>query len=279
MDQRVIDIGPVKMAIAEAGVGGRPILLLHGFTGAKEDLSEWLDLLAEAGWHAVAPDHRGHGESDKPDSDDAYSLEILAADSWKLADALGWDRCALLGHSMGGYIVQRMALSAPLRVTALVLMDTGHGDVGIPPDMVAAAVHVVRTGGIDALADAMTDRDSPLATPAHKRLVAEKPGYEEYGVRNFRATSPHLYATIALQLNSEADTLEGLQALDPAPPTLVIVGEQDKPFLGQSRAMSDALSATMVVIVDAGHSPQFENPDAWWAALSEFLAAVPATAP
>jgi pimeloyl-ACP methyl ester carboxylesterase len=276
MDQRVIDIGPVKLAIAESGAGGRPLLLLHGFTGAKEDFTDWLDRLAGAGWHAVAPDHRGHGESDKPDADDAYSLDILASDGWALADALGWDRCALLGHSMGGYVVQRMAIAAPRRVDALVLMDTGHRAVGIPPEMVEAAVGIVRTGGVDALADIMLGRDSPLDTPAHKEWLAADPGRQAFEQRKFRATSPHLYAALSQQLTSATDTLEGLRTLDPAPPTLVIVGEQDKPFLDGSRAMADAIDgATLSVIADAGHSPQFENPDSWWAAVSGFLASLP----
>ena len=106
MQKRTVDLGTVQLAIAESGAGGRPFLLLHGFTGAKEDLTEWLDPLAEAGWHAVAPDHRGHGASSKPDDESAYSFEILAADSLALLDALGWDRFALLGHSMGGMVAQ-----------------------------------------------------------------------------------------------------------------------------------------------------------------------------
>ena len=61
MQIRTLSVGPVDLAIAEAGDGGRPLLLLHGFTGAKEDFTEWLDPLAALGWHGVAPDHRGHG--------------------------------------------------------------------------------------------------------------------------------------------------------------------------------------------------------------------------
>ena len=58
-----------------------------------------------------------------------------------------------------------------------------------------------------------------------------------------------------------------------------MTGAQDQPIVGPSRAMADAIpNASLVVIDDAGHSPQFENPDAWWQAISTFLArvAVPA---
>ena len=71
------DAGTEVLAVAEAGVGGRPLVLVHGFTGAKEDFTEWLDPLAELGWHAVALDQRGHGESHKPHDEAAYSLRHL----------------------------------------------------------------------------------------------------------------------------------------------------------------------------------------------------------
>lgn len=106
MDLRTVDLGDVELSIAEAGVGQRPLLLLHGFTGAKEDFTDWLDRLAASGWHAVAPDHRGHGASSKPTSEDAYSFEIFANDAERLIDALEWRRLVLVGHSMGGMVAQ-----------------------------------------------------------------------------------------------------------------------------------------------------------------------------
>ena len=58
-------------------------------------------------------------------------------------------------------------------------------------------------------------------------------------------------------------------------PTLVIVGDQDTPFLKPSRRMAEAIpGAELAVIPDAGHSPQFENTDLWWKALTAFLARV-----
>ena len=57
MKLRKLPIGEMDLEIAEAGAGGQPLLLLHGFTGAKEDFTDWLDPLADRGWHAVAPDH------------------------------------------------------------------------------------------------------------------------------------------------------------------------------------------------------------------------------
>jgi pimeloyl-ACP methyl ester carboxylesterase len=273
---RKVQMGDVELAIAEAGTGGRPLLLLHGFTGAKEDFTDWIDALAALGWHAVAPDHRGHGDSSKPASGEAYSMSILATDSTALVDALGWDRYTLLGHSMGGFVAQRMACAKPARILGLILMDTGHGPVeGLDPDQVGLATTIAVESGMDALADLAAEVDSPLDTPAHRRLVEDRPGYAQFEDRKLRSTSPYLYASIGRELISCPDSLAGLAGMDPQPPTLVLVGEQDTPFLGSAHRMVGVLrNSTLVVIPDAGHSPQFESPDAWWQAVSSFLGSI-----
>ncbi len=276
MTERDVELGEVRLRVAEAGPGQRPLMLVHGFTGAKEDFTPWLDQLADAGWHAVAPDLRGHGASSAPDEEAAYSFEIMAGDCLRLADALGWDSFALLGHSMGGMIAQFMALAAPQRLTGLILMDTAHGPLGaLDPDLVQAAVSVVRDQGMGALADILATNDGPLMTPANRRLLEEKPGYREFEDGKFRATSPALYAAMAPEFGTTADRLDRLRELPGSLPVLVIVGEQDKPFIEQSQAMAASVGrATLAVISDAGHCPQFENTSEWWQALSDFLAAL-----
>ncbi len=263
--------------MAEAGHAGRPLLLLHGFTGAKEDFADWLDRLAAAGWHAVAPDHRGHGASSKPAAEDAYSLAVLAGDALGLADALGWDRFVLLGHSMGGFVAELVAIDAPDRLAGLVLMDTGHGPIeGVGRAEVDAAVAVVRERGIDGLADLLAGRESPLDTPAHARVLAERPGYAQFMDRKLRATSPQLYAAILPELASLPDRLADLARLPARLPALVVVGEQDTPFIAASGRMAAAIpGARLATVPDAGHSPQFENPEAWWRVLSGFLSELP----
>ena len=139
---------PLRLRIAEAGLGGRPLLLLHGFTGGRVDFTDWLGPLADRGWHAVAPDLRGHGDSDGPADERAYGLDIFAADVLGLLDALDWPRTTLLGHSMGGMIAQVVALDRPERLEALVLMGTGHGRVrGVDPALAELAAAVARGAG------------------------------------------------------------------------------------------------------------------------------------
>ena len=274
METRRIDIGDLGLEVLEAGAGGRPLLLVHGFTGAKEDFADHVDELAGLGWHVVAPDQRGHGASDDPPGESSYSLELYADDLVRLLDTLGWSSCVVLGHSMGGMIVQELVLSAPERVRGLVLMDTSHGPVeGIDPAMIELGCTVVRDGGLELLVELQRDRESVLDTPANQRLLAERPGWAEYGERNTLACCADMWLTMSRQLLSQADRLERLRSV--SAPTLVIVGEQDTPFLADSERMAKAIpGARLEVIADAGHSPQFENPPAWWDVMTSFLSEV-----
>ncbi|HJR24660.1 MAG TPA: alpha/beta fold hydrolase, partial [Acidimicrobiales bacterium] len=159
MAERTIEIaaadGPLELCIAEEGEGGRPLVLVHGFTGAKEDFTDWLEPLADLGWHAVAPDQRGHGASPKPEHDGAYSFDVFADDLLGLLDALGWDTAVALGHSMGGMVVQTAILRAPERFAGLVLMDTSHRALkGVDAGIVEAAAALARAEGMAAVLEA-----------------------------------------------------------------------------------------------------------------------------
>jgi pimeloyl-ACP methyl ester carboxylesterase len=276
LTERCVNLGDVELSIAEAGDGQRPLLLVHGFTGAKEDFTPWLDEVAGLGWHAVAPDLRGHGQSSKPSAESAYSFEVMADDVLRLADALGWNRFVLLGHSMGGMVAQFVARSAGERLAGLILMDTTHGALdNLDSDLIEAAVSIVRGQGIDALADVMATYEAPLTTAAHRRLLAERAGYAEFTDRKLRTASPAMYAAMAPVFPTAVDRLDGLRQLPANMPVLVMVGEQDQPFLAPSQRMAAAVPrGSLAVIPDAGHCPQFENTDAWWLALTEFLASL-----
>ena len=173
--------GPIELEVAEAapaGGSGRPLLLTHGYCGAKEDFTGFLELLAALGWHVVVPDLRGHGGSARPEGQTSYSLELFGADLRALADALGWTSFVLLGHSMGGMVAQVLALTAPQRLAGLVLMDTGHGSPeGFDPALVEAARELVAAAGLAPLVEMLRDMEDPLTSPAHERLCEIRPGY------------------------------------------------------------------------------------------------------
>jgi pimeloyl-ACP methyl ester carboxylesterase len=254
----------------EEGSGGRPLLVLHGFCGAKENFEGITGPLAERGWHVFVPDQRGHGESAHPVGGSSYSFEHFAADALAIADVLGWTRFALLGHSMGGMTSQLVAIGDPQRLRGLVLMDTSHKGLEIDPQLAATGRQIVATGGMPALVEALRRLEGPLETQAHRRLLAERPGYQELLDAQTLAVSEDMWLAMSEAIFGSPDRLGELRSL--AVPTLVIVGEQDAPFLGPSRRMAEAIPrARLAVVPDAGHSPQLESPDDLMATLSSFL--------
>ena len=274
MNVRRVAAGSVTLEVAEAGAGGRPLLLLHGFTGAKEDLpADLLDDLAEKGWHAVAPDLRGHGGSDKPPGEDAYSLQIYVDDSLALADALGWSEFTALGISLGGMILQRLVIDHEPRVRALVLVDSSHGrPESLDPESVALGAEIVREHGLLtllALQNERRDRD-PTTTAAHLRLLRERPDWAEFGDRKLLASSPDMWVAMTREMVQQEDRLDALSHV--SVPTLVIVGEQDDAYRLHCERIAKAIpGARLAVISDAGHAPQFENTAGFCDALTTFL--------
>jgi pimeloyl-ACP methyl ester carboxylesterase len=266
----------VELAVEVAGQGPG-LLLVHGFTGAKEDFSDHVDVLARD--HTVVIfDHRGHGASDNPEDPAAYSLERLRDDTLQVADAVGFDTFRLLGHSMGGMVARKVVIAEPGRVDALIMMDTSAAPIpGFEPDLMDAAADVALTQGKDALKE-LLDSANVLNSPAYERVLAERAGFQEFQDKKWADSSAVMWGTMARALGHQSDDIAALAAaLDV--PMMILVGEQDKPFVKASQQMKDAIpDAHHVVIADAGHSPQFENPDAWIEAMTTFLATVPAPA-
>ena len=152
-------------------------------------------------------------------------------------------------------------------------MDTAHGRLEgvLDAATIDRAIAFIRSNGIEAWKQMMESQaDRGLSTPADLRVRAERPGYVEFGERKLLVASPAMVASVLGQFATVDDRLEMLAAY--TTPTLVIVGEQDAPFVGPSERMADVMpGASLAVIPDGGHSPQFESPDAWWEALSGFL--------
>ena len=89
------------------------------------------------------------------------------------------------------------------------------------------------------------------------------------------AASADMWLAMTATMFGQEDRLEQLGSL--TVPVLVVVGEQDRPFVGWSERMAKAIpGARLAVIADAGHSPQVESPEAWWTVLTGFLQEVAA---
>ena len=94
---RFVQANRLRMHIAEAG-SGPLVLLLHGFPELWYSWRHQLRALAEAGFHAVAPDQRGFGQTDRPEKVADYTLLQLVGDVVGLLDALGAEQAVLAGH-------------------------------------------------------------------------------------------------------------------------------------------------------------------------------------
>ncbi len=265
----------VALATVVAGPPDAPgLLLVHGFGGAKEDFADHVEALARD-HRVVTFDHRGHGESDAPDDPGAYSLDRLAVDTLTVADVTGLRDLRLLGHSMGGMVTRRIVLEHPGRLAALVLMDTSSGPPpGLDPELIAFGVEIVREHGMGELKRVQDELD-PLGSPSYRRLLADRPGFREYSERKWASLSPVMWMRLALEIVTQPDQLGDLAGV--TLPTQVIVGDEDVTFLEPCREMAATVpGAELAVIATAGHSPQFENPPAWFAALHGFLTRLPA---
>src|SRR6516162_5213299 len=100
VQHRFVDTNGIRMHVAEAGEGPL-VLLLHGFPESWYSWRHQLTALADAGFHAVAPDQRGYGATGGPSSVDQYTILHLVGDVIGLMDALAAPTAAVVGHDWG----------------------------------------------------------------------------------------------------------------------------------------------------------------------------------
>lgn len=118
-EARMIETNGVRLAVHEAGQGGIPVLLAHGWPELAFSWRYQVPALVEAGYHVIAPDQRGYGDSDKPDAVEAYDCHHLTGDLCGLLDALGIERAVHIGHDWGAIVVWHQALLHPERVAGV----------------------------------------------------------------------------------------------------------------------------------------------------------------
>jgi pimeloyl-ACP methyl ester carboxylesterase len=272
--KRAVAVNGVDLVVEESGRGERALVLVHGFTGSREDFRDHFDALAELG-RTVIYDHRGHGESSNTGDAASYTFEQLVDDLRALLDALGIERCDLLGHSMGGMVALRFALAHPQRLASLLLMDTAarcpDGALRAP---MAAAGRIARDDGMANLASLLRGRAAiDPQRPQASRRFEEEIGSEVYWARHrvrMTAMDPEAFAALGLLLVDQQPLTERLAEI--GCPTLIIVGEEDRPFLAPSRELASGIAgAELVTIPAAAHSPQLENPIAWRRAVVGYL--------
>ena len=119
IQHRFIDTNGIRMHIAEKG-SDPLILLCHGFPESWYSWRHQILALADAGYHVVAPDMRGYGQTDAPEAIDQYSMMHLVGDMVGVLDALGEQTAVIAGHDWGAPVAWHAALLRPDRFPAVI---------------------------------------------------------------------------------------------------------------------------------------------------------------
>ncbi len=134
---RMIETNGIRLHLAEQGEGPL-VILCHGFPECWYSWRHQLPALAKAGFHAVAPDLRGYGRSDRPEEVEKYTILHDIGDIVGLVDALGAEQAVIAGHDIGAPIAWQAALLRPDRFRAVIALSVpfrsrGFGGGSAPP--------------------------------------------------------------------------------------------------------------------------------------------------
>ncbi len=122
LSHRFIETNGLRMHLAEQGKGPL-VLLCHGFPESWYSWRHQLSALAGAGYHAVAPDQRGYGQTDRPEAVEDYTTLQLVGDMVGLLDALGEEQAVIVGHDWGASVAWNAALMRPDRFRAAIVLS------------------------------------------------------------------------------------------------------------------------------------------------------------
>jgi len=234
---------------------GRGVLLVHAVGDSGQAFRPVLAHLPP-GRRYLAPDQRGHGAAEKPET--GYAVGDYVTDLVQFLDDRGLTQAAVVGSSSGGLVAQRLAADHPDRVAALVLVGAPHSLLGLDlPDLFRQLTDPVQPDLVRGLNEGMSHR--PLDPEIASAAVAE---------------------SVKAPARAWTQTLEGLLAEPPpsrraviSAPTLVLWGEHDR-LLGrdqQEALLRDIPGARLVVLPETGHLPIWECPERVAAEIAAFV--------
>lgn len=251
------------MTISPTLVGHGPtkVIAVHGWFGGADGWGLLPDLVDTAACSFAFLDLRGYGARQGEATD--YSLDDVADDVFALADELGWDTFALVGHSMGGAMVLRAWSRHPERITAI---------VGISP---------VPASGVPLDADGQALFGGAAQEPGNRRAIIDF----TTGNRH-----PHSWLDAMTAYSQEHSTPEAVAGYlaswtgadfadelpEPSIPVRAVAGAHD-PALGEETMRATWLEqipgCELTVLPDAGHYAMFESPLGLLAALEATMPA------
>ena len=278
MHEFELDIPPGRIRGLRTGAPGMPrVLALHGWL---DNAASFVPLAAQLpGIELVAPDLPGHGRSTHLPRGADYSFAGAMHHVLDIADALGWDRFALLGHSMGAGIASLVAAGAPARIARLVAIEA----LGALPETVERTIERLR----EAVAATrllpgkrlrtFPDLDAPVRarmqanalTEPVARLLVER-GVTAVNGGYAWSSDPRLtLPTMVRMTDAQVDALvRGIEC-----PTRVVYAAPPQPYLPEPDRSRRAalLPRGELVVLEGGHHLHMEDPAAVAAAIAGFL--------
>jgi pimeloyl-ACP methyl ester carboxylesterase len=235
---------------------GTPVLLTHGYSSSSHMWAGQVGPFSER-YQLITWDMRGHGKSDYPEDQAEYTEAATVADMAAILDAVGAKKAVIGGLSLGGHMSLAFHAAHPERTLALLIIDTGPGYRSDEP-----------RAGWNATAIRRAERFETDGLPP--------PGA---GAAETRA-APHRNAVGLAKAARGMLTQHDARVINSLPeirvPSLVLVGANDTPFLNASDYMAAKIpGATKVVVPDAGHAANIDQPEAFNAAVLTFLADAP----
>ena len=236
-----------------------PVLFLHGYTDSRRSWDPVLPYLP-SDLEPIVPTQRGHGDAERPDS--GYAVENFAADAVRLLDELEIASAPIVGHSMGAWVAERVAIDHPERVTGLLLEGA----------FAAPVANEVLTGfgeEVFALEDPVPPEFArefqlgTLANPISPELLD-----------TVVAESLKLPAWLWKELYRgflEVDYIPELATVDT--PALLVWGDQDAfvPRSDQDQLLRALANARLEVYEGTGHAVHWEQPERFAREVANFV--------
>ncbi len=249
----------IRLRYAEQGEPSGPaLILLHGYTDSSFSFSRVMSTL-DTRYHVYALDLRGHGDSERPAG--GYELSDFAADVLAFMDEKELKRATIVGHSMGSFVAQRVALAAPERVERLVLIGSA---TTLGNDAVLDLRRAVNTLNDPVPAKFVRDfQTSTVHLPPPDEFMDKVVGESlKVPARVWRATIEGFFAT------DYRHQLGRIKA-----PTLIVWGDRETifPRHEQDLLVKTLAKAELKVYPETGHSPHWERPEQFVKDLEGFM--------
>jgi pimeloyl-ACP methyl ester carboxylesterase len=253
------------MTIGYATIGEGPfkVLVLHGWFGDERMFDPLRPSLSTDGFTYCLPAYRGYGKSRTIAG--RYTMDEIADDAVAVADALGWDRFALVGHSMGGMAVQNVLRKAPDRVRGLVAVTPVPAS-GVPLEGETQAL-------FEGAAADIGKREAILDFSTGSRLG--RTWIQRMARLSWESADPAAFAAY-LTAWTQTDISAAIKGLPIK--VLAIVGENDAsltPDVMRATYLASYPNATLEVLANCGHYPMDEVPVNLTTVMERFLRDLP----